>query len=157
MLVLRHASKRPSGTWGPDDWDVINGSGGTVGRILKSTGGVPQDRPWQWSITGVAVYPMFPHSGFEATLDEAKVALATTWRARCERTIRKPVLQLVQQARLRPVALAAESVQGAPCRAHVASNCQQRSPTVDNTHKISRALSKREALAGDGHKCKKPA
>jgi hypothetical protein len=33
-LVLRHASKRSSGTWGPDDYDVIDSDGRDVGRTL---------------------------------------------------------------------------------------------------------------------------
>jgi len=38
-LVLRHASKRSSETWGPDDYDVIqNGRG--IGRIFKPRAGV---------------------------------------------------------------------------------------------------------------------
>jgi hypothetical protein len=36
-LVLRHASKRSSGTWGPDDYDVIH-DGRDIGRIFKPHG-----------------------------------------------------------------------------------------------------------------------
>jgi hypothetical protein len=85
-LILRHASKRPSGTWGPDDYDVLNGSGGVVGRIFHGGGGVPQDQPWMWTITGTAVAPAVPSYGFAATLDEAKASIAATWRAWCART-----------------------------------------------------------------------
>jgi hypothetical protein len=46
--VLRHASKRKSGTWGPDDYDVIS-DGRDIGRIFKAGGGVPEDRPWMWT------------------------------------------------------------------------------------------------------------
>ena len=49
--VLRHASKRKSGTWGPDDYDVIH-DGRDIGRIFKAGGGVPEDHPWMWTITG---------------------------------------------------------------------------------------------------------
>ena len=46
-LVLRHASKRKSGTWGPDDYDVIDGYGRHIGRISKPRAGVPPDSPWE--------------------------------------------------------------------------------------------------------------
>jgi len=32
-LVLRQAGKRTSGTWGLDDYDVIDSSGREIGRI----------------------------------------------------------------------------------------------------------------------------
>jgi hypothetical protein len=44
-LVLRHASKRCSGTWGPDDWDIIGAHGRDIGRIFKASGGVPKIGP----------------------------------------------------------------------------------------------------------------
>jgi hypothetical protein len=80
-LVLRHASKRSSGTWGPDDYDVIDAHGRDIGRIFKASGGVPEDRPWKWTITGAVVAPRLPSHGFCATLDEAKAKFAETWRA----------------------------------------------------------------------------
>jgi hypothetical protein len=80
-LVLRHANKRSSGTWGPDDYDVIDAHGRDIGRIFKGSGGVPEDRPWQWTITGAVVAPRLPSHGFCATLDEAKAKFAETWRA----------------------------------------------------------------------------
>jgi len=43
--VLRHATKRSSGTWGPDDYDVIDASGRDIGRISKPRAGVPADHP----------------------------------------------------------------------------------------------------------------
>src|SRR5215211_28588 len=51
-LVLRHASKRSSGTWGPDDYDVIDSRGRDIGRTSKPRAGVPPDHPWEWAITG---------------------------------------------------------------------------------------------------------
>ena len=45
-LILRHASKRPSGTWGPDDYDVIDSRGRDIGRIFKPSAGAPDERPW---------------------------------------------------------------------------------------------------------------
>ena len=56
-LILRHASKRSSGTWGPDDYDVIDSQGRDIGRISKPRAGVPPDHPWEWAITGAVVMP----------------------------------------------------------------------------------------------------
>jgi hypothetical protein len=61
-LVLRHASKRSSGTWGRDDYDVIQ-DGRDIGRIFK---------PKVWTITGSIVKPSH---GFATSLDEAKANL----------------------------------------------------------------------------------
>jgi len=80
-LVLRHASKRSSGTWGPDDYDVIDGQGRDIGRISKPRAGVPPDHPWEWAITGAAVMPHLASHGFCATRDEAKAKFAETRRA----------------------------------------------------------------------------
>jgi len=80
-LVLRHASKRSSGTWGPDDYDVIDSQGRDIGRISEPRAGVPPDHPWEWAITGAVVMPHFPSHGFCATREEAKAKFAETWRA----------------------------------------------------------------------------
>jgi hypothetical protein len=80
QLVLRHASKRFSGTWEPEDWDVIDAEGRDIGRIFKAGAGVPPGQPWMWTITGALVKPL-PSYGFCATLDEAKAKFAETWRA----------------------------------------------------------------------------
>jgi hypothetical protein len=66
---------------GPDDYDVIDAQGRDIGRIFKASGGVPEDRPWQWTITGAVVAPRLPSHGFCATLEEAKAKFAETWRA----------------------------------------------------------------------------
>ena len=79
-LILRHASKRSSGTWGPDDWDVRQ-DGRDIGRISKPRAGVPDDQPWMWTITGAVVMPALPSHGYCASLDEAKAKFAETWRA----------------------------------------------------------------------------
>jgi hypothetical protein len=79
-LILRHASKRESGTWGPDGYDVMQDSR-DVGRIFKPRAGVPPDNPWMWTITGAVVAPRVPPPGFCASLDEAKANFAETWRA----------------------------------------------------------------------------
>ena len=79
-LVLRHASKRDSGTWGPDDYDVLHASGGVVGCIMKPQAAAPSAAAWEWAITGAAVVPIVPNSGSAATKDEAKAELAQTWR-----------------------------------------------------------------------------
>jgi len=74
-LTLRHASKRISGTWGPDDYDVIDSRGRDIGRISKPRAGVPPDHPWEWAITGAVVMPHLPSHGFCARLDEARGVL----------------------------------------------------------------------------------
>src|SRR5215211_4229388 len=47
-LTLRHASKRSSGTWGPDDYDVIDSRGRDIGRISKPRADIPPDHAWEW-------------------------------------------------------------------------------------------------------------
>src|SRR5215211_6778312 len=37
-LVLRHAGFRKSGTWGPDDYDVIDSRGREIGRTFRRVG-----------------------------------------------------------------------------------------------------------------------
>src|SRR5215216_6256355 len=66
-LTLRHASKRSSGTWGPDDYDVIDGPARRPVMVLghHRRGG----------------HAHFPSHGNCATLDEAKAKFAETWRA----------------------------------------------------------------------------
>ena len=81
LLVLRHAGKRTSGTWGLDDYDVIDSRGRDIGRISKPRAGAPSDRPWEWAIAGAVVMPHLSSHGFCATRDEAKAKLAETWRA----------------------------------------------------------------------------
>jgi hypothetical protein len=66
-LVLRHASKRKSGTWGPDDYDVIE-DGRDIGRIFKPWAGVPPEHPWMWTIAGQCC----------ASLDDADSKFAET-------------------------------------------------------------------------------
>jgi hypothetical protein len=80
LLVLRHASKRSSGAWGPDDYDVFAGDR-DIGRIFQPRAGVPEDFPWMWTITGAVVAPRLSSHGFCASLDEAKGKFAETWRA----------------------------------------------------------------------------
>jgi hypothetical protein len=79
-LALRHASKRSSGTWGPDDYDVSH-DGRDIGRIFMPRAEVPADYPWMWTMTGAVVMPHFPSHGFCASLEEAKAKFAETWRA----------------------------------------------------------------------------
>src|SRR5215218_8779352 len=75
-LLLRHASKLSSGTWGPDDWDVIDANRRDIGRIFKPRAGAPPDHPWEWAITGAVVMPHLPSHGFCASLEEANAKFA---------------------------------------------------------------------------------
>jgi hypothetical protein len=58
---------------------VIDARGRDIGRIFNPRAGIPEDRPWMWSITAAIVKP---GHGFAATLDEAKAKFAETWRSR---------------------------------------------------------------------------
>ena len=80
LLVVRHASKRTSGTWGPDDYDVIH-NGRDIGRIFKPGAGISPDNRWMLTITGALDVPRLPSHGFCASLNEAKAKFAETWRA----------------------------------------------------------------------------
>jgi hypothetical protein len=81
QLVLRHASKRSSGTWGPDDYDVIQ-DGRDIGGVfsMPALACLPIG-PWMWTITRAVMMPALPSHGFCASLDEAKAKFAETWRA----------------------------------------------------------------------------
>jgi hypothetical protein len=48
---------------------------------LQTLGGVPDDRPWMWTITEAVVAPHLQSHGFCAVLNEAKAEFAETWRA----------------------------------------------------------------------------
>ena len=74
----------------PDDYDVIDADGRDIGRIFKARAGVPPDHTWMWTITGAIVAPDLPNHGFAATRDEAKAALAETWRAWLASTRQRP-------------------------------------------------------------------
>jgi hypothetical protein len=77
-LLLRRARDGRATAGTPDDYDVLS-EGRAVGRIFRSSS-APQDRPWMWTITGAVVAPRLPSHGFTATLDDAKMAFAQTWR-----------------------------------------------------------------------------
>jgi hypothetical protein len=77
-LRLRHSSKRVSGTWSADDYDVMSGEE-VVGRIFKSHS-APKDKPWMWAITGVVVISGLASHGFAPTRQAAKTAFAEHWR-----------------------------------------------------------------------------
>jgi len=76
-LSLHHGSTRSSGTFGPDDYDVMSGNR-IIGRIFKPRAGAPPDRPWEWAITGAVVMPHLSSHGFCASLEEAKAEFAKT-------------------------------------------------------------------------------
>ena len=80
------ASKRSSGTWGPDDYDMM-WEGRDIGRIFKPGAGVPDDHPSIWTITGAVVAPHLPSHGHCASLEDAKAKFADTWQAWCAQAI----------------------------------------------------------------------
>ena len=67
------ASKRISGTWGPDDYDVLNGSGGVVGRIFKARAAEPSDWPVKYSCDSLiqVVAAFFPWCAIAARYGRA--------------------------------------------------------------------------------------
>jgi hypothetical protein len=69
------------GDVGPGRLGRVDAHGRDIGRIFKASGGVPEDRPWQRTITGAVIAPRLPSHGFCATLYEAKAKFAETWRA----------------------------------------------------------------------------
>ena len=69
-LVLRHASKRSSGTWGPDDYDVI--SNGWASGASRTRWPASRRLSLDVAITAAVVMPALPSHGFCASLDEAK-------------------------------------------------------------------------------------
>jgi hypothetical protein len=79
-LLLRHARKRKSETWGPDDYNVIQ-DGRDIGRIFKSarwrSRGSPLDVDNHGSDRRAGLQP----HGFCATLDEAMAKFAEARRA----------------------------------------------------------------------------
>ena len=72
-VLRRDRTRAPHG---PGDYEVLS-AGRVVGRIFHANAGVPQDRPWMWTVLvgGTARY------GFEPTLDGAKAAFAAAWRS----------------------------------------------------------------------------
>ncbi len=84
MLTLKRASKhRPSGSWDPDDYDVVDGDR-VIGRIMR-TQQTPAGEPWFWSIT-VRAPQRAGDRGYAASREQAMAAFKAAWE-------RKPVAQ----------------------------------------------------------------
>jgi hypothetical protein len=80
QILKRGSTSRSSGTWGDDDYDVLEG-GVVVGRIMLSPG-APQDRPWMWASGHNGDIRRAAH-GYEATREAAMEAFAKSWRGEC--------------------------------------------------------------------------
>jgi hypothetical protein len=77
MLTLRHASKRISGQWSDDDWDVLDESGKEIGRIILDRSMVSRPTPWFWGNNRI------PNTGndkgYEPTREMAMKAFKRAW------------------------------------------------------------------------------
>jgi hypothetical protein len=63
----------------PDDYTVHDGDR-TVGRIFKASAGVPDDRPWMWTVEfHERKSRPGPHQGHVETLVEAMAAFRECW------------------------------------------------------------------------------
>jgi hypothetical protein len=83
LILKRGSTSRSSGTWGDDDYDVLEG-GVVVGRIMLSLG-APQDRPWMWASGHNGDIRRAAH-GYEPTREAAMGAFAKSWRKARART-----------------------------------------------------------------------
>jgi hypothetical protein len=78
QLTLRHASKRRSGTWGPNDYDLMSGDH-VVGRIFFAGASEPTKRRWKWAVTGAETRAV-ASEGFAASREEARAVAEEYWR-----------------------------------------------------------------------------
>lgn len=76
-LTLRPAPAVP-GRADSDDYDVM-AERREIGRIFRPGAGVPQDRPWAWSIFLVERKPGTIGNGCAATREEAMGPFAARW------------------------------------------------------------------------------
>jgi len=72
--------RRPKGSLrnnlgNPDDYDVVDGDGKIIGRVMKPGGGAEH---WFWALK-VVVRPPLRGSGTAPTRDEAAAAFRATW------------------------------------------------------------------------------
>lgn len=76
-LTLRSAPSVP-GRAETDDYDVVF-EGREIGRIFRPGAGVPQDRPWAWSIFLLERKPGTTGNGCAPTFEEAVATVAARW------------------------------------------------------------------------------
>jgi hypothetical protein len=79
LFLVSARSSRTSGDWGPDDYDVRDGSTGgpVIGRIFLSAT-TSRDQPWLWTITTHQSRPEI-RKGFAASRAEAMTAFKVAW------------------------------------------------------------------------------
>ena len=70
----------------PDDFDVVNGAGYIIGRILKPGGGTTH---WMWTLS-VVVTPPLRNQGFTETREQAQAAFREAWRQWLTLIVRRP-------------------------------------------------------------------
>jgi hypothetical protein len=77
LILKRGSTSRSSGTWGDDDYDVLE-DGVVVGRIFRSSG-ASQERPWMWASGHSATTVKRAAHGYEPTREAAMQAFARSW------------------------------------------------------------------------------
>jgi hypothetical protein len=80
QLVLIQARKSRGGEWSPDDYDVRDGHGKVVGRIMRHPQ-APKDQPWFWTITAREITASIHNSGYSVTREQAMADFKMRWAA----------------------------------------------------------------------------
>ena len=80
QFVLIKASKNRGGEWSPDDYDVRDGHGKVVGRIMRHPQ-ASKDQPWLWTIVAREIPPSVHNHGYSATREQAMADFKTRWAA----------------------------------------------------------------------------
>jgi len=75
-LIFERAPRSPQ--WSEDDY-VMLADGTVVGRIKMEHGG-PKGSPWFWMLMYDQCEDRSPTEGYAATREEARAALAESWR-----------------------------------------------------------------------------
>ena len=78
QLILKRASATGTGSFGPDDFDVL-ADGEIVGRIYASDA-APDHARWMWTLAYGHHEGRTPTHGRAATREDAMAAFAKVWR-----------------------------------------------------------------------------
>src|SRR5262245_27739820 len=78
LILKRAATRRPSGEWNDDDYDVL-ADGSVVGRIMKAAA-VPVGMSWMWTLAFGHHEDRTPTHGYAPTREAAMAAFAKSWR-----------------------------------------------------------------------------
>lgn len=78
LLLVPANKSRGGGHWRDDDYDVRNGDGRVIGRIMKH----PQakaEEPWLWTIIERRARPSTADHGYAATRGQAMADFKVRW------------------------------------------------------------------------------